>query len=163
MKYIKLFENSISEYEKLRLIHRLEKYEIKNYTINSDGTIDVDGSVDITNCRLNFCPFKFGTVNGDFIISSNRLISLKGCPYEVIGEFQCDENNLTSLEGMPSEIHGDFYCYDNDDLKELDSVSNIEGYIYCNDDIDISKFSGYCKGFFIKNRYETHFRKINNL
>jgi hypothetical protein len=159
MKHIKLFEN----FNKSDLEKELDKYGIKNYTINKDGTIDVDGDVNLEYKKMTKIPFKFGRVNGDFIISSNRLTSLKGCPYEVIGEFQCDENNLTSLEGMPSEIYGDFYCYNNNDLKELDSVSNIEGYIYCNDDIDMSKFSGYCKGFFIKNRYETHFRKINNL
>lgn len=39
MKYLKRYNESLNESE----IHQIcEKYYIKNYTINEDGTIDVD-------------------------------------------------------------------------------------------------------------------------
>ena len=38
-------------------IHRIfEEYGIKNYTINTDGYIDVDGDVDLSNKRLTKLP-----------------------------------------------------------------------------------------------------------
>lgn len=146
MKYIKLFE-SFKSIEK-----ELEKYGIKNYHINDDGTIDVDGDVNLTSKDLVKIPFKFGKVIGDFFCSNNEIESLVGCPYyvggsffcnhnklislegspgEVGGHFMCTSNKLNTLKGMPLEIGNDLYCYNNPNLKKLDSVSNIEGDIYC--------------------------------
>ncbi len=174
MKYVKLFENfSKVNYlvEKLKvrkteLEEELDRYGIKNYTISSDDTIDIDGDVDLRNKELYKIPFKFGKVTGDFDCSVNYLESLKGCPsevggyfycldnkltnligspVEVGGRFSCRHNNLKTLEGMSIEVGGNFIC-NNNKLKSFDSISNIEGYVYC-DDLDISKFEGYCKGF----------------
>ena len=36
-----------------------EKYRITNYTINSDGSIDVDGDVDLSEKRITKLPLKF--------------------------------------------------------------------------------------------------------
>ncbi len=161
-KYIKLFEDfkDNSDLEK-----ELKKYSIKNYIINSDGTIDVDGDVNFHKKRLTNIPFKFGKVTGDFDCSVNKLESLEGSPYEVGGaffcyhnrlksligsptdvgdDFNCAYNKLKSLEGMPLEVGNNFNCRINPDLKELNSVSNVEGTIYC-DYLDISKFQGFCK------------------
>jgi hypothetical protein len=145
----------------------LQRFKIYRYVINDDGTIDVNGSVDISDTGIDKIPFTFGKVTGNFYCDANNLTSLKGCPYEVGKGFFCAYNNLTSLEGSPSvvgdqfdcignkltslsgmplEIGGNFYCQDNN-IKELDSVSNIEGYIKC-DKIDISKFDGSCKAIY---------------
>ncbi len=162
MKFIKLFES----FNDSSLKSELDKYGIKNYTINSDGTIDVDGNVYLAHKGLKIIPFKFGKVTGSFNCHSNELTSLEGSPYyvgsnfncyynrletlkgspvEVGKKFDCTHNNLSSLEGMPLEIGEDFEAYANPNLKELDSVSNIEGDISCNKDIDTTKFLGYCK------------------
>jgi hypothetical protein len=168
MKYIKLFEN----FNKFELEKELNKYDIKNYTINDDGTIDVNGSVNLSfsssGIRLYRIPFKFGKVTGDFNVynnelkslegspysvygnfdcSRNNLTSLVGCPGEVGGDFECQDNNLESLEGMSLEIGGDFICFDNEFLTDIDSLSNIEGEIHCDDGVGISEFKGYCKKF----------------
>jgi hypothetical protein len=163
MKYIKLFEDFKDTSD---LKEKLDSYGIENYTINSDGVIDVDGEVNLANKNLDEIPFNFGKVTDSFIIVNNNLTSLEGCPYYVGGEFACQfnklknlkgspdeivynfyasKNNLESLEGMPSEIGGNFYCDGNPNLKELDSISNIEGEIHCDGNVDISKFRGYCK------------------
>jgi hypothetical protein len=104
MKWIKTFE-SISEIERL-----CNEYEIKNWTINSDGLVDVDGDVDLNNKRLSKIPINFGRVGGGFSCSHNQLTTLEGAPREVGGDFGCHNNQLTTLEGAPREVGGGFYC-----------------------------------------------------
>ena len=89
-----------------------DKMGIENYTINSKGEIDVDGSVWLNNKDFKELPYKFGTVNSYFTISDNKnLISLKNCPYFVGGSFSCNLcPQLDSLEGCPKKIMGCFYC-----------------------------------------------------
>jgi ERCC4-related helicase len=43
-----------------------KKYDIVNYTINSDNSVDVDGYVDLYNKRLESIPLNFNIVNGYF-------------------------------------------------------------------------------------------------
>jgi len=130
MKYLKLFE-SFDESK----IHKIcKKYHIINYTINNDGSIDVDEndendenwgadenyendenwgtgvSVDLWNKKLTQLPLKFGRIKGDFFCSVNKLTSLEGCPKEVNGDFYCNDNQLTSFEYAPKIIRGGFYC-----------------------------------------------------
>ena len=90
-----------------------QKYNIKNYIINEDGSIDVDGDVDLSNRKLIELPLKFRNVNGNFYCSGNKLTSLEGAPSSVGGDFNCSSNELTSLEGGPSSVGGDFICHNN--------------------------------------------------
>lgn len=141
MKYIKVFENYNMESE-------LKRYNIKNYTINSDGTIDVDDDIYLLGRKLTKLPFKFGVVSGNFDIRGNDLSSLEGCPDEIGGNFLCGYNRLTSLLHCPAEIGGCLNC-GNNLLTKLDTTSNIEGNIYCfGNDIDehSNGFMGYCGG-----------------
>jgi len=106
-------------------IHSMcKKYGIKNYTINEDGTVDVDGNVDLHIKGLNRpqryraselkeLPLKFGKVSGDFSCSIHKLTNLSGAPLEVGGYFSCSNNQLESLEGSPEKVGGKFYCNDN--------------------------------------------------
>jgi hypothetical protein len=107
LKYYKLFE-STSQIDKI-----CKMYGIKNYTINLDGTIDVDGNVNLSNMELEKLPVKFGRVTGDFWCDNNQLTSLEGCPQTVGGHFLCNDNQLTTLVGCPTEVGGRFYCYNN--------------------------------------------------
>jgi len=47
------------------------------YTINDDGSIDVDGEVDLSRKKLTKIPFKFRNVSGGFYCNNNQLTSLK--------------------------------------------------------------------------------------
>jgi len=58
MKFIKLYE-SFTDIDSI-----CKQYNIKNYTINSDGSIDVDGNVSLSN--ITQLPLKFGKVTGSF-------------------------------------------------------------------------------------------------
>lgn len=95
MKHIKLFENFKgvldSNLEDIRdmLVH----YDIENFIVNRDGTVDVNGDVNLGYYKLKRLgykklekiPFKFGKVSGSFMISKNNITSLDGCPYYVGG------------------------------------------------------------------------------
>ena len=92
-----------------------KKYNIKNYTINPDGTVDVNGDVELYGKGLTKLPLKFGKVTGNFYCNNNQLITLEGSPREVGGYFNCsyNYNQLTTLEGSPKEVGGGFYCNNN--------------------------------------------------
>jgi hypothetical protein len=96
---------------------------IGKYTINDDGSIDVDGMVRLTNKYLTKIPFKFRNVSGSFWCNSNQLSSLKGAPNSVGGGFYCYNNQLTSLEGAPNSVGSHFYCSDNQ-LTSLEGAPN---------------------------------------
>ena len=90
-----------------------KKYNIKNYTINGDGSIDVVGNVNLWNKGLTELPLIFNRVTGDFDCGNNRLTSLKGCPRWIEGDFWCSNNRLTSLEFSPDYVGDGFYCGSN--------------------------------------------------
>jgi hypothetical protein len=106
--------NIISQEEKDKIDDLCKIFEIENYSINSDGSIDVVGSINMNQCELDVIPLPFNKVGGDFLCRCNRLTSLEGCPKTVGGYFDCRENELTSLEGCPSSVGGSFLCSYND-------------------------------------------------
>ena len=109
------------------------KYGIENYTINDDGSVDVDDEVIIWDCNLNEIPLKFNKVTGNFNCSENNLTDLKGSPKWVGGDFYSIFNKLTSLEGSPEKVDGDFYI-DNSKLTNLKGCTKyIGGEFDCSD------------------------------
>ena len=98
-------------------IHNICKvYNICNYKINSDGSIDVDGNVSFFIRYTSKIPIKFNKVTGYFVISYGRdvyLESLENSPREVGGSFNVSNIKLQSLKGSPDFIGGNFYCYNN--------------------------------------------------
>ena len=85
--------------EKQRIIDWLESMEIKNYIVNNDLTVDVNGEVILSNKNLLEIPVQFGVVMGNFSVSNNK--------------------KLTSLVGSPKKCEI-FYCNDCDSLKSLE-------------------------------------------
>jgi hypothetical protein len=130
-----------------------KRYDIKNYHINLDGTVDVAGDVDLHKKRLKELPLKFGRVTGYFYCSTNQLTSLVGAPKEVGGwfscsynqlatledspkevggYFNCSNNQLTSLEGATKEVDDDFHCYDNKLTTLEGAPKEVGGNFFCN-------------------------------
>jgi len=110
MKYISKYNESKTHNE----IHeKCEYYNITNYTINKDGSIDVDGNVDLIGKGLKELPLIFNKVNGWFSCSINQLTSLIGAPKYVGDSFYCSNNKLISLYGCPDHIGGIFYIENN--------------------------------------------------
>jgi hypothetical protein len=108
------------------------KYNIKNYTINSDNSVDVDGDADFWDKKLESIPLNFNIVNGYFECGDNHLTSLKGCPVRVGSWFSCYGNNLTSLQYSPQYVeNGNFYCGSNK-IESLQYCTElIRGYFSC--------------------------------
>jgi hypothetical protein len=131
--YNKLFENHQSIDGVLQYL--CLEYNITNYTINDDGSIDVDGDVDLSNNGLTKIPLKFRNVSGDFNCDRNQLASLEGAPLSVGGYFSCEYNNLTSLEGSPTSIGGDFDCVGNNIASLEGAPQSVGGQFNCGDNI----------------------------
>ena len=165
MKYLKLFE-SYSDIDSI-----CSEYGINDYTINPDGSIDVDGSVILSSELLTIIPLKFGTVTRDFDCDRNQLTSLEGSPKKVGGYFDCHNNQLTSLVGCPEVIGGDFDCSRNE-LKSLVGCPEIIGdNFYCREN-QITDFKGvpeffeglfYCEGNPIEEIYRLFIKEDKHI
>lgn len=144
MKHLKphneefFFKKLSKWYETRRFCSR---YNINNYKVNEDGSIDVDGNVTLVSIKEDTIPVKFGRVTGDFQIHKCDITSLKNCPYHVGGQFyamenklltslvggpkyvklgyNCPKNALTSLEGSPEIVNGDMFNCSSNKLTSL--------------------------------------------
>jgi len=138
MKHIKpykIFESNSPNFPTTReeVIQVCKRYDIKNYTISDDLSIDVDGNVNLTSNGLEYLPLKFNYVGGGFSCSNNRLKTLEGGPQTVNGNFYCNNNKLETLEDCPQTVNGNFNCHSNL-LKTLEGgLQTVGGYFYCTD------------------------------
>lgn len=138
MKYLKMFNESIS-YGYIKFV--CEKYDITNYTINDDMSIDVDGDVSFWKSEMEELPLKFGKVSGSFDCSDNKLTTLKGSPYYIGTDFDCSNNKLTSLEFSPKKIECDFNCCGNK-ITTLEGGPEYVGYTYYFSDNEVTSLRG---------------------
>jgi hypothetical protein len=103
-------KNLISQSKKNKIDNLCKRFNITEYTINNDETLDVIGSVIIMDTNYTKLPLKFNKISGNFDCTSNRLSTLEGCPIEVGGDFDCNDNLLTELYGCPTKVGGHFNC-----------------------------------------------------
>jgi len=135
-------KNLITKEEKDQIDLECTKHNIKNYSINSDGSIDVDGDIFLAAREFNKLPLNFNVVSGEFHCRNNQLTTLEGSPTTVGGIFICYKNKLTSLEGGPQTVGGDFHCYNNK-LASLEGAPHtIGGNLICTYNYLISTYSG---------------------
>ena len=70
-------------------IHKIcNDLKIDNYTINPDGSIDVDGDGDLSDMNLTELPIKFNRISGSFYCYSNNLKTLKICSHLTFTQHQ---------------------------------------------------------------------------
>ena len=132
MIYLKYFESlsSIPEREKIKIL--CKTFDIKNYTINKDLSIDVDGDVSLRYLNIIKLPLKFKSVSGNFFIDNNKLKTLENCPIDIGGDFYAYKNNFESLKFFPKKIGGDIYISYNK-IKNLEGLPDIvNGSLYVN-------------------------------
>jgi len=111
----------------------LEGYNIKNYYINSDTTIDITGNLDLESVYLTEFPeyIQFNKVSGSVWLIYNELSSLRGCPQKIKGSFQCNHNKLSSLKYGPLEVGGNYEC-DHNKLTSLEfCAKEVPGDLWC--------------------------------
>ena len=126
MKHLKLFENFNDSIESI-----CKEFNIKNWTVNSDGTVDVKGNVCLDSKGLSKLPLKFGKVSGVFSCDNNYLKTLEGSPSQVGASFKCSNNKLITLEGSPSYVGGNFFCSDNILISLKGAPNEVGGYFIC--------------------------------
>jgi len=121
MKRIKIYESFRTEQEIKDLC---SKYNITDYQIRDDGSIDVVGDVYLMNRLgdLKQLPLTFNEVK-EFYCDNNNLTTLEGCPKEVHGGFACSNNKLTSLEHSPKIVGSNFLCIGNN-ITSLEGLEN---------------------------------------
>ena len=93
-----------------KIIEICTAYNIRNYSINGDGNVDVDGNVNLFRRNLTELPVQFGTVTGHFNCVDNALTSLDGSPKNVLRNFDCSHNLITSLVEKPVKLTTLFQC-----------------------------------------------------
>ena len=152
MKYIKLFEQFISEEEtpkpsakdifiprrlKERWDDLLIPYLNKGYTkeqilvakpFNEPIIITKDNIEDFKNIKVIIGGVRIKE------ITDLRALGIE----EVTGYFNCSNNKLTSLEGSPIIVNGDFYCFNNKLTSLEGAPTTVTGNFHCSDNMLIS-------------------------
>ena len=124
-------KNIITKEEKDRIDSICQKYKIMHYSINSDGSIDVNGGVTFFNKGLTELPLRFNRVSGYFSCMLNNLTTLDGSPNEVYGNFDCSGNSLVNLDGGPSMVDGNYDCGSNHLTTLIGAPSSVSGDFRC--------------------------------
>ncbi len=102
----------------------LDKVVKGEWTLNSQGLVDVNGHVDCGGRgRLKKLPVKFGIVSRAFECRNcSSLESLEGSPTKVGGYFDCSGcKSLETLKGAPQEV-SNFICWNCTSLKTLEGA-----------------------------------------
>lgn len=127
MNFINTIKNFFSS-ERKRIRNICEYLNIKNYKIQSDLSVDVNGDVEIIDMPKFQLSFQFGIISGKFVIKNTGIKTCEFFPKEVEDlSIECNEN-LESLEGCPKVVGRNFYCGGNHKLSSLKGCpERIEG------------------------------------
>jgi hypothetical protein len=101
---------------KKRIAEWLDAYDVEDYVINDDLTIDVNGDAVFANdFNLDHFPdfIRFNEVSGSFHIDGTGLLLLRGCPVTVGNDFSCVRSKVSSLMFAPKHVGGNFSWYEN--------------------------------------------------
>lgn len=145
-------------------IHNIcKKLKIKNYTINSDGSIDVDGDVILSGLVKGKIPIKFNKINGYFICRQSELTTLENSPRYIEGSFNVDDNKLTNLENSPISING-YFSVENNNLISLigsEKITDIKNIYFCNNKLTSLKYHPIISNKYTDS-YNTKYNFYNN-
>ena len=118
----------------------LSLYDIKNYVINADLTVDVNGYVYLDDKKLKEIPIKFNKVTEDFNCSHNYLQSLAFHPEYVGGNFNCRHTDLSQeylitfdFSFVRGEVNTDYFDVDdkwNNENFDFNSKEGIKSWLF---------------------------------
>lgn len=96
------------------------------YTINQDGTVDIDGDCFINPC-WHICktiPVRLGHVKGSCYYDGDSMVEdLSGSPRRIDGDFRCKNIGLKTLNGAPDYVGCRFEIVG----KEITSLAGLTG------------------------------------
>jgi hypothetical protein len=150
MKYLKSYY-LLESIRETQITKKCELLGIKNWTLNSDGLVDVNGNVDISKMNLTTIPLRFGEVTGEFSCFDNKLTNLDGAPHTVGGAFYCYGNLLTSLVGGPKKCLN-YNCASNKLENFVGAPERIPGFFFGNSNklLSLKGSPKYVGDFFIE-------------
>ena len=153
-KFQEYFKESISfPTSEDQVVKLCKRYDIQNYSINPDLSIDVDRDVNLVGLKLTSLPLRFSIVRGDFSCAYNHLTTLEGGPIEVRGNFYCHNNLLTTLDGCTREVGGYFSCYNNPVSVIVYKFPNHEKVLKVWDDFDVVRNGNEISAYRFKELY----------
>ena len=153
-KFQEYFKESISfPTSEDQVVKLCKRYDIQNYSINPDLSIDVDRDVNLVGLKLTSLPLRFSRVGGGFYCYSNQLTTLEGCPREIGEGFYCHYNRLTTLGGCPREVVGDFNCSYNPVTEILDKFPDDKKVLKFWDDFDMVRNGNEISAYRFKELY----------
>lgn len=132
-----LTEQNTLDIEKICL-----QYKIEKYSINPDGSVDVDGNVDLSSRNLSILPLKFRRVMGNFNVQYNCVRTLENSPVSVGGNLNCFNNHLKNFIGGPRWVGGDFYAYNNSLISLQGSPHEVVGNYFISGNDKLSNLVG---------------------
>ena len=98
---------------------------------HDDGSISVDGDVNLTNKYITHLPVKFRKVSGYFHCDYTNITSLEGSPQDVGRYFSCSDTKIISLKGGPKKVGGHFSCYGTKITSLEGAPEFVGGEFYC--------------------------------
>lgn len=115
-----LIENTTTEFlsDEKKITEWLDSIGVKNYSINQDMSVTVNGNLLLDDKNLTEIPVKFKEVHGGIDVTSNKIKRLDWCPSIVKGSLEAWDNEIETLVGGPIEIEGSFDI-DNNKLTNL--------------------------------------------
>lgn len=154
--------NDIKNAKKWLKTHDREYSEDKYsfYYKNEQLFVNSKYGVTISYQKLTQIEVLFGTVDGFFDCSNNKLTSLLGSPHKVTQYFSCEYNKLNSLSYGPSDVGGNYICSYNK-IKSLTNCPQVVlSHFICegNPITNISKFNTQFKELFFHNTID--YKKI---
>jgi hypothetical protein len=107
---------------------------IKDIEILPDGTVNIDGYVDLSEFKFASIPFKFGKISGGLTLSENpKLKTLIGCPTECKAFDITLCTGLTSLAHSPKILRGSFSAFGCSNLVSItECPEQIDGTVILN-------------------------------
>lgn len=72
-------------------------HKIENYSINPDGSIDVEENVDMSSQNISKIPLIYRRVITNFNVQNNKLTTLNSTPIAVGCDFNSFNNQLLIL------------------------------------------------------------------
>lgn len=133
------YTNLVREQEIDRIHDVCKKYQISNYKINKDYTVDVEGDVRLNFFYFEALPIHFGVVSGNFECADCSLTTLEGVPREVGGFFMIIDNWLKAFDYFPDKIGGEIHTNGNNIPISQYNVLFKKGFtpdqIHCKEDL----------------------------
>jgi hypothetical protein len=106
-------------------------FRIRDYVIDKENLVSVNGYVNISEKDLDKIPIKFDIIFDYFYCDNNKLVSLEGSPRQVGAGFYCNINKLKSLNGCPEKV-GDIFNCEHNLLFTLEGLSvKVGRHFYC--------------------------------